>query len=60
MTIRISVSPERITFAHNGRDFTEDEVLSLILHGLTKQSNPTLLGKFGTGFLSSHLLSKRV
>ena len=31
MTIRISVSPERIAFAHNGRDFTEDEILSLIL-----------------------------
>ena len=28
MTIRISVSPERITFAHNGRDFTEDEILA--------------------------------
>ena len=60
MTIRISVSPERIAFAHNGRDFTEDEILSLILHGSTKESNPTQLGKFGTGFLSTHLLSKQV
>jgi hypothetical protein len=60
MTIRISVSPERITFAHNGRDFSEDEILSLILHGSTKQSNPAQLGKFGTGFLSTHLLSKQV
>ena len=60
MTIRISVSPERIAFAHNGRDFTEDEILSLILHGSTKQSNPAQLGKFGAGFLSTHLLSKQV
>jgi hypothetical protein len=60
MTIRISVSPEQITFAHNGRDFSEDEILSLILHGSTKQSNPAQLGKFGTGFLSTHLLSKQV
>jgi hypothetical protein len=28
MTIRITVAPERITFAHNGRDFSEDEILS--------------------------------
>jgi hypothetical protein len=60
MTIRITVAPERITFAHNGRDFSEDEILSLILHGSTKQSNPAQLGKFGTGFLSTHLLSKQV
>lgn len=60
MTICVSVLLEQITFAHNGRDFTEDEILSLILHGSTKQSNPAQLGKFGTGFLSTHLLSKQV
>ena len=60
MTICISVSPKQITFAHNGRDFTEEEILSLIYHGSTKQSNPEQLGKFGTGFLSTHLLSKQV
>jgi hypothetical protein len=60
MTIRITVAPKGITFAHNGRDFNEDEILSLILHGSTKQSNPVQLGKFGTGFLSTHLLSKQV
>jgi hypothetical protein len=60
MTIRISVSDEQITFAHNGRDFTRDEILSLIYHGSTKQSNPEQLGKFGTGFLSTHLLSRQV
>jgi hypothetical protein len=60
MTIRISVSPAQITFAHNGRDFSEEEILSLIYHGSTKQSNPDQLGKFGTGFLSTHLLSKKV
>jgi hypothetical protein len=56
MTIRITVSTKQITFAHNGRDFTEEKILSLIYHGSTKQSNPEQLGKFGTGFLSTHLL----
>ena len=60
MTIRINVSPKQIIFALSGRDFTEDEILSLILHGSTKQSNLEQLGKFGTGFLSTHLLSKQV
>jgi hypothetical protein len=60
MAIRISVSEEQITFAHNGRDFTRDEILSLIYHGSTKQSNSEQLGKFGTGFLSTHLLSRQV
>jgi hypothetical protein len=60
MTIRIVVSPQEIIFAHNGRDFADEEILSLIYHGSTKQSNPEQLGQFGTGFLSTHLLSKRV
>jgi hypothetical protein len=60
MTIRINLTPDRITFAHNGRDFTREEILSLIYHGSTKQANEEQLGKFGTGFLSTHLLSRQV
>ena len=59
MIIRVTVSPEHIRFAHNGRAFSEDEILSLIYHGSTKQDK-ALLGKFGTGFLSTHLLSRKV
>ena len=59
MVIRVTVSPGHIRFAHNGRAFSEDEILSLIYHGSTKQDGP-LLGKFGTGFLSTHLLSRKV
>ena len=60
MTIRITVTPRRITFAHNGRDFSGDEILSLIYHGSTKQSDAESLGEFGAGFLSTHLLSRKV
>jgi hypothetical protein len=60
MKIRISVSPNQVTFAHNGRDFKAEEIVSLIYHGSTKQSNAEQLGKFGTGFLSTHLLSRQV
>ncbi len=60
MAIKIAVSSEQIRFAHNGRAFSEEEVLSLIYHGSTKQESPEHLGKFGTGFLSTHLLSRKV
>ena len=50
MTICISAAPEQITFQHNGRDFSADEILSLIHTGSTKRSNPELLGKFGRDF----------
>jgi hypothetical protein len=60
MTIRINLTADRITFAHNGRDFTREEILSLIYHGSTKKANEEQLGKFGTGFLSTHLLSRQV
>jgi hypothetical protein len=41
MTIRATVSPTQITFAHNGRDFTEEEILSLVLHReLRRTSTP--------------------
>jgi hypothetical protein len=60
MAIKIAVTSEQVRFAHNGRAFTEDEVLSLIYHGSTKQESPEQLGKFGTGFLSTHLLSRKV
>src|SRR5204863_6708090 len=32
---------------------------SLVYHGSTKE-DPQLLGRFGTGFLSTHLLSRKV
>lgn len=59
MVIKVTVSQGHIRFAHNGRAFSEDEILSLIYHGSTKQDKG-LLGKFGTGFLSTHLLSRKV
>ena len=59
MVIKVTVSPGQICFAHNGRWFSEEEILSLVYHGSTKE-DPQLLGRFGTGFLSTHLLSRKV
>ena len=34
-----------------------DEIVHLIFYGSTKQENPDALGQFGSGFLTTHLLS---
>src|SRR2546428_4819525 len=61
MNIEITVSHTEIRFRHDGRPFTRKEILSLIYHGSTKpEAAAPLLGKFGTGFLSTHLLSPTV
>ena len=59
MNIEVSISQTEIRFRHDGRPFTRKEILSLIYHGSTiPQAGDDLLGKFGTGFLSTHLLSR--
>ncbi|MBB1643061.1 hypothetical protein A9970_03715 [Sphingobacterium sp. UME9] len=60
-----SDKPE-LKFSHNGKSFTSDNITSLIHQVSSKKRNtepssqkkPT--GKFGTGFLSTHLLSEKV
>ena len=49
-----------VIFKHTGKEFTRKEILHLIYHGSTKKGDPTKTGKFGTGFMTTHLLSKKV
>lgn len=58
LDLQFILSKDKLKFSHNGRPFRKDEVAHLIYHGSTKQEFD--LGKFGTGFLVTHLLSKRV
>ena len=51
---------EKLTFLHNGRGFREREIAHLIFHGSTKIEDDTAIGKFGSGFLTTHLLSPKV
>ncbi|MFD1616561.1 sacsin N-terminal ATP-binding-like domain-containing protein [Gelatiniphilus marinus] len=50
----------KVVFKHTGKEFTRKEILHLIYHGSTKKGDPTKTGKFGTGFMTTHLLSKKV
>ena len=51
---------DAITFLHNGRGFREKEIAHLIYHGSTKSGDDALLGQFGSGFLTTHLLSPQI
>src|SRR6185369_4277364 len=55
-----------ITFRHNGRAFSAENIRFLIEQVSSKDrtndstGRPTTTGRFGTGFLTTHLLSERV
>jgi hypothetical protein len=56
----IQSEQKKIRFSHNGSAFSPEEISHLIYHGSTKQEDPTKKGKFGTGFLAVHLVSRKV
>ena len=49
-----------LIFQHNGANFKIDEIAHLIYHGSTKIENPGTLGRYGSGFLTTHLLSPEI
>ena len=58
--IRILVTETEFRFEHNGKPFASDEVAHLVYHGSTKIENFEDIGQFGSGFLTTHLLSRIV
>ncbi len=48
---------DKLIFQHNGRPFTGYEICHLIYHGSTKAEDADTIGQYGTGFLTTHLLS---
>ena len=51
---------EKLIFLHNGRGFKPNEIAHLVKSGTTKDSDEETQGKFGRGFLTTHLLSPTV
>jgi hypothetical protein len=62
----LGVSDANVTFKHNGGVFSPENIRFLIEQVSSKDrthdsgGRPTTTGKFGTGFLTTHLLSERV
>ncbi len=53
----VSYKDEKLVFLHNGSVFAADEIMHLIFHGSTKVEDENTIGKYGSGFLTTHLLS---
>ncbi len=62
VSVEIVLSNDSVIFRHNGTHFTEKDVVGLINQISSKEveegEETTRTGKFGTGFLTTHLLSK--
>ena len=58
--IRVRLSESELRFEHDGKLFAFDEIVHLVYHGSTKIQNFESIGQFGSGFLSTHLLSRIV
>lgn len=64
VSVRIKHSYKEIEFSHNGNHFTEKDIRGLINQISSKEVDEGEIskrtGRFGTGFLTTHLLSKEV
>ncbi|MYL12071.1 MAG: hypothetical protein F4010_08045, partial [Cenarchaeum sp. SB0669_bin_11] len=56
----IELREGELVFQHNGRGFSADEVAHLIYHGSTKLEDENTIGQYGSGFLTTHLLSPEI
>lgn len=60
VNVSVHVRPDELVFRHDGRPFKHEELAHLIYHGTTKLDEEDNVGHFGSGFVSTHLLSRRV
>lgn len=61
--IRITLQKDSILFEHNGDPFLTKSLTGLIQQVSSKDfksNDATTTGKFGTGFISTHMLSKKI
>ena len=60
VTVRLSREPTKIVFEHDGAPFTSQELAALLSGGSSKEyESETTTGRFGTGFLVTHVLAER-
>ena len=56
----VELGSGELVFQHNGRGFTMEEVAHLIYQGSTKLEDKNTIGQYGSGFLTTHLLSPEI
>lgn len=61
-TIRITIDDDKLTFSHNADPFTPEQLNSITSQYSLKQDlnseDVETTGKYGTGFISTHILSR--
>ena len=60
LKVKIFIEENEISFLHTGNAFELDDILSLIIQGSSKNNKEGMTGRFGTGFMTTYLLSKEV
>ena len=64
LTVQIELLENKVVFRHNGMHFTEKDIRGLINQISSKEveegEETKKTGRFGTGFLTTHLLSKKI
>ncbi len=60
LIVKIQYNSEKLVFLHNGGGFTLEQIAHLIYHGSTKVEDEETIGKYGSGFLTTHLLSPEI
>ena len=56
----VEQSEHEVVFRHNGGSFKREEIIHLIYHGSTKVESEDAIGQYGSGFLTTHLLSPEI
>ena len=60
VTIRLRRDPTKVVFEHDGAPFTSEELAALLSGGSSKEfQSATTTGRFGTGFLVTHVPAER-
>ena len=58
--VSVRYDEDKVVFRHDGIDFTSEEITHLIYHGSTKVEDDETIGQYGSGFLTTHLLSPEI
>lgn len=64
VTVLINVDADKLTFSHDGKPFSLIEAYNLIMPDSGKdedhEQGKSIIGQFGTGFISTHILSSHI
>src|SRR5882672_8732900 len=61
VNIRLAFDGEKLTYQHDGKPFTMQDLAALLSGGSSKEfESKETTGRFGTGFLLTHVLSHQI